>query len=101
MSKLRIHDPVTGEVTEVPVDTRWTFRAKLVMICYALCTFCFGYVAYSNYQTEDWGYATLFSVYVLAISVAAFVYYRRMRQWSHINAQLRAMRQHMDDTGIK
>lgn len=91
MSKIRVHNPVTGEVLEYPIPLRWSRTAATLMTLYTLGLACFAGVAAYNFKVEDYVTGLLFTVLSAALLYVMRDLYKAVRLVSNVNAQVDAM----------
>lgn len=92
MSKMRIHNPVTGEVIEHRIPLRWTPQAKRLMIAGVVCLLFFAYFA-QEFYSNDWQIlGSLMSACIGSTAMLMYKLYKAIRTWSDVYAHQQYMR---------
>lgn len=91
MSRMRVHNPVTGEVLEYPIPMRWTPQAKWMMRAGAATLLFFGYFAneFFNNGWDVWG--SMFCAFFGVVVLLMYRFYKLVRFYSNVYAQCQAM----------
>lgn len=91
MSRMRVHNPVTGEVLEYPIPMRWSRTGKLSMAAGAAAIVFFGYFG-NEFHENGWDFAScMFFAFAGCTAILMWKLYRWVRFYSNVHAQCQAM----------
>ena len=87
MTRMKIVNPLTGEVIEKPIKMRWTRSAGLLMTAMVLGVGCCSYLSYVLWGTDETGMSGLFALYAAVLTVTSYRVYKAVRLSSNLYGQ--------------
>lgn len=87
MSKMRIHNPLTGEYIERPIPMRWSRTGRLTMAAGAAAVVFFAYFGNEFYDNGWHVMSCLFFAFAGCTAILMRKLYKAVRLYSNIYAQ--------------
>lgn len=91
MSKMRIHNPLTGEYIERSIPMRWTRKGRLMMAAGASALVFFGYFGNEFYDNGWQVMSGLFFAFAGITALLMHKLYKAVRLYSNVWAQMYVM----------